>query len=190
MPAEPRVCWIDTEYDRAYASDGVSRYGAYLALNAELFEPWRDAGADGITLDPVDFALGAFACATGPIMAPGYVRCHGRVWAKKAGRCDHDGRLLLTVTLATPAPRGVPWSWRGWERQFDGTWWEPDDTRPAALGYLELRWPVDTERLHQPGRPKVPGRPNLRDAARAVARLVEVLNEVAGPVLAELEGAG
>ena len=131
MPAEP-LCWIDTEYDRAYASDGVSRFRAYLVSHAELFEPWRDAGADGITLDPVDFAIAAFACATGPVMAPGYVRWHGRVFHHRAGRCDHDGHLLLVVTLATPAPRAVPWSWRGWERQFDGTWWEPNDARPGA----------------------------------------------------------
>jgi hypothetical protein len=190
MTAEPCLCWIDTEYDRVYASDGVSRYGAYLALNASLFEPWRDQGADGVTLDPVDFATAAFNCATGPVMAPGYVRWHGRVYGNRAGRSDHDGRLLLTVSLATLAPRAVPWSWRGWERQFDGTWWEPNDARPAALAYLELRWPVATERLHQPARPDVPGRANLRDARRAVACLVDVLNEVAGPVLAELEGSG
>jgi hypothetical protein len=100
-----RVCWVDRGYDRAAASDGVSRYGAYLADKAGLFDPW-DAAPDGITRDPVEFAIAAFTVATGPIMAPGYVRWHGRVRNHGATWSEHDGRLVLSVTLAVPSRCG------------------------------------------------------------------------------------
>jgi hypothetical protein len=35
------VCWIDPDYDRANASDRVSRYGAYVRDYARLFDPSR-----------------------------------------------------------------------------------------------------------------------------------------------------
>jgi hypothetical protein len=39
--ADLLVCWIDPDYDRAYASDGMSRYGAYVRDYARLFDPGR-----------------------------------------------------------------------------------------------------------------------------------------------------
>jgi hypothetical protein len=187
MTAEPlRVCWIDRDHDRAAASDGVSRYGAYLRDHADLFDPWQEA-PDGVTGDPVEFAIAAFKVATGPIMSPGYVRWHGRVCDYGATWSEDDGRLVLSVTLAVPSPVRLPWSWRGWERDFHDRYLEPDDRRPVGLARLELRWPVGTDQLPGPGRPRRPGVPNLGDATRAVAALVDQVNTVAGPVLADLE---
>jgi hypothetical protein len=180
------VCWIDRDYDRANASDGVSRYGAYLRDHAHLFDPWQDA-PDGVTEDPVEFAVAAFRVATGPIMAPGYVRWHGRVCNYGASRSEDDGRLVVSVTLAVASSVRLPWDWRGWERDFHGHYLEPDDRRPVGLGRLELRWPVGTDQLPTPGRPRRPRIPNLRDAARAVESLVAAISATAGPVLAELE---
>jgi hypothetical protein len=181
-----RVCWVDRGYDRAAASNGVSRYGAYLAGHVGLFDPWGE-DADGVTADPVEFAIAAFRVATGPIMSPGYLRWHGRVQDHTAGRSEHDGRLLLSVTLAVPSPVRLPWDWRGWERDVHDHWLVPDDRRPVGLCRLELRWPVPTDRLPIPGRPRRPGVPNLADAARTVAVLVEQVNTTVGPILAELE---
>jgi hypothetical protein len=188
MTAEPLwMCWIDRGYDRAAASDRVSRYGAYLAGNAGLFDPWDEA-PEGITRDPVEFTIAAFKVATGPIMSPGYVRWHGRVQGHDARRSEHDGRVVLSVTLAVASPVRLGWDWRGWERDFHGDWLEPDDRRPAGLCRLELRWPVPTDRLPIPRRLRRSGVPNLADATRAVAVLVEHVNATCGPVLAELEG--
>jgi hypothetical protein len=187
MAAELLVCWVDREHDRASASDGVSRYGAYLRDHAHLFDPWQDA-PDGVTGDPVEFAIAAFKVATGPIMSPGYVRWHGRVRDYAATRSDHDGSLLLSVTLAAPPPVRLGWDWRGWERDFHGNWLEPDDRRPVGLARLELRWPVPTAQLPTPRRPRRPRVANLADAAGAVAVLVDQVNATVGPVLAELEG--
>jgi hypothetical protein len=186
MPADLLVCWIDHDHDRASASDRVSRYGAYLRDHADLFDPWGEA-PDGVTCDPVEFAIAAFKVATGPIMSPGYVRWHGRVQGYDAGRSEHDGRLLLSMTLAVPSPLRLPWSWRGWERDFHDRYLEPDDRRPVGLARLELRWPVGTDQLPTPSRPRRQGMPNLGDATRAVAVLVEQVSATVGPILADLE---
>jgi hypothetical protein len=180
------VCWIDRDHDRASASDGVSRYGAYLRDHARLFDPWQDA-PDGVTGDPVQFAIAAFKVATGPIMSPGYLRWHGRVCDYAATWSEHDGRLLLSVTLAVPSPVRLGWDWRGWERDFHDRYLEPDDARPVALARLELRWPVATDQLPAPRRPRRPGVANLAEAAGAVAMLVDQVNTTVGPVLADLE---
>jgi hypothetical protein len=187
MTTELLVCWIDPDYDRANASDGQSRYGAYLRSHARLFDPWQDT-PEGVTQDPVEFAIAAFHVATGPIMWPGYVRWHPRVCHYGVDRNDHDGRLVVSVTLATPAPLRLPGtSWRGWERDFHDRYLEPEDRGPVALARLELRWPLDSEKLHRPARPQIPGRPNLVDATTAVAVVVGSVNHTAGPVLAALE---
>jgi hypothetical protein len=186
MTAELLVCWTNRDHDRRSAAEGVGRYGAYLKLHAARFDPWQEAPGK-VTRDPVDFAAAAFQVATGPIMSPGYVGWHGRVQGHHAGRSAHDGRLVVAVTLAVPSPVRLPWDWRGWERDVHGRYLEPDDRRPLGLARLELRWPVGTERLPTPRRPKRPGIPNLRDAARAVAVLVDQVNATVGPILAELE---
>ena len=181
------VCWIDPDYDRANASDGQSRYGAYVRDYARLFDPWQDA-PDGVTRDAVEFAVAAFRVATGPIMSPGFARWHPRVCGYGAARDDYDGRLVVSVTLATPAPVRLPgWSWRGWDRDFHDRFLEPADRGPVALARLELRWPLDGDQLHPPARPRVSGQPNLVDAISAVAAVVGSVNHTAGPVLTALE---
>jgi hypothetical protein len=187
VAADLLVCWIDRDHDRASASDGRSRYRAYLNLHADLFDPWGEAPG-GVTIDPVEFAIAAFRVATGPIMSPGYLRWHDRVQGHQASRSEGDGRLVLSVTLAAPSPVRLPWDWRGWEHDLDGHWREPGDRRPTGLARLELRWPVPTDRLPVPRRlRRRPGVPDLRDATRAVAVLVEQVNATVGPILADLE---
>src|SRR6266536_6688337 len=101
------VCWVDLAWDRTNASDGVSRYGAYLRGHAEEFQPWYgEETPDGITREPGEFAAAAFQVATGPIMSPGYVRWHPRVLDHTVGYGEdpEPGRLVLKVTLATALP--------------------------------------------------------------------------------------
>jgi hypothetical protein len=182
------VCWIDRDHDRASASDGVSRYGAYLRDHADLFHPYWEEAPNRVTADPVEFAIAAFTVATGPIMSPGYLRWHGRVCDYATTWSEHDSGLIVSVTLAVPSPLRLPWDWRGWERDFHDRYREPDDSRrPVALGRLELRWPVATDQLPTPSRPRRPGVANLVDAAGAVAALVDQVNTTVGPVLANLE---
>ena len=70
MTSELLVCWIDPDDDRTSASDGQSRHGAYLRDHARLFDPFQDA-PDGVTRNPVEFAMAAVQVAAGPIMWPG-----------------------------------------------------------------------------------------------------------------------
>jgi hypothetical protein len=189
MTSELLVCWVDPDSDRTSASDGQSRYGAYLRDHARLFDPFQDA-PDGVTRDPVEFAMAAVRVATGPIMSPGFVRWHPRVCGHDTEQSD-DGLLVVSVTLAAPAPVRLPgWAWRGWERGYRDRFLEPQDRGPVALTRLELRWPLGSEQLHRPTRPRVPGRPNLVDATSAVALVVGSVNHTAGPVLAALEAGG
>jgi hypothetical protein len=190
MTAELLVCWIDLDDDRTSASDGQSRYGAYVRDHARLFDPWQDA-PDGVTRDRVEFAMAAVRVATGPIMGPGFVRWHPRVCGYGTEPSEDGGRLVVSVTLAAPAPVRLPgWAWRGWERGYRDRFLEPEDRGPVALTRLELRWPLTCDQLHQPTRPRVSGRPNLVDATSAVAVVVESVNHTAGPVLAALEAGG
>jgi hypothetical protein len=186
-----RVCWVDAAWDYAHASDGVSRYGAYLRGHTKLFEPWRGEDTpDGITCDPGEFAGAAFQVATGPIMSPGYVCWHPRVLDHKVsnGENPEPGRLVLKVTLATALPLRLGAPWWSWTEYLGRDWREPDDDRHAAPARLELRWPLPVTGLPHPRPPRQPGQPNLADAKASVRALVAAINATAGPVLAKLEG--
>jgi hypothetical protein len=40
MAADGAAFWIDYDYDRENASDGISRYGAYVRRSSTLAESW------------------------------------------------------------------------------------------------------------------------------------------------------
>jgi hypothetical protein len=186
-----RVCWIDADWDRSQASDGVSRYGAYLRTHTSLFDPWHGEDApDGVTQDPGEFAIAAFDVATGPIMSPGYVRWHPRVLDYKVSHGDNPepGRLVLQVTLAIALPLWLGSPWWSWTECLGRDWREPDEDRHAALASLVLRWPLPVASLPHPSKPTRPGVPNLADAKASVRALVGQINATAGPVLAKLKG--
>ncbi|MFI9784650.1 hypothetical protein ACIHEI_14255 [Kitasatospora sp. NPDC051984] len=58
----------DDVADRRDASDGNSRFGSYLALNAHRLHD------DGEPLSAQEFAFAVWRIATAPVMSPGYVR--------------------------------------------------------------------------------------------------------------------
>ncbi|SRR6266498_705798 len=184
-----RVCWVDSDWDRANASDRISRYGAYLRGHTELFNPWQDAPS-GITEDPGEFAIAAFRVACGPIMSPGYVRWHSRVLDQTVsyGEDPDPDRLILKVSLPTSLPLWLGSPWWGWTAYMGREWSEPEDAKHAALARLELRWPLPVTTLPRPRPPARTGQPNLQDAKAAVGALVATINATAGPVLASLEG--
>ena len=184
-----RVCWVDSDWDRSQASDGISRYGAYLRGHTELFDPWREAPS-GITRDAGEFAIAALQVATGPIMSPGYLRWHPRVLDYKLdhGENPEPGRLVCQVTLATSPSLWLGSPWWSWTTYLGRDWSEPDDASHAALARLELRWPLPVATLPHPRPPARPGYPNLADAKASVRALVAAINQTAGPVLAKLDG--
>lgn len=180
--------WIDRDYDYDQASDGHSRYAAYIRRNAAAFtDAW-----DYDTPSPAAFASAAWRVATGPIMAPGYVRSHERIHGVHVARNDWDGSLVAEVIVATgpPAPLTRMRRWRGWQAEFDAHYLEPDGQDLAHRAYMltttRLLFPLPADRL-----PTLPADEHDADltglAAAYVEVLVDELNTVVGPVLAALE---
>jgi hypothetical protein len=117
--------WIDREYDRDQASDGVSRYGHYLRSRLGWFRDtgcWEESGHAAES-----FAVVAWRIATSPVMAPGYARRHPAVLGTQVERSDWDGSLLASVEVITPWPTALTRS-RDWRR---GKWWREWPSEPV-----------------------------------------------------------
>jgi hypothetical protein len=193
MTTAPTAFWVDRDYDREYASDGISRYGAYL--RDATFEPWTDYDQQ------VEWAAFAWRRATGPVMSPGYVRYHGRVLAARLERSGWDGGLVADVTLVSAWPeqltgalvKAVPLGgreeyWQDWPADCLGgeisCYHEPSEAdvaaRPYLLTTLSLQFTVPSAALPQP--PATSGA-LLNAGQQAVAVVVAELNRIVSPVL-------
>jgi hypothetical protein len=179
---------LDDAYDHAFASDGISRLGAYLRRDRWLSAPEGD-------LEPVGFAAAVWRIATPPVMAPGYVRIRRDLTAVTAHPSDGIPDLLV-VTVHVPIgwPRGrnthpAARGWRGWirPRSFDDgpdAYHDPDEDRPALLTTARLRLPIPAGDLPVPGRDRG-GAVDLRAAKSACSVIAAHIN-AAGPLLAVL----
>lgn len=193
---------IDEDYDQAHASDGVSRYGAYVRNSvSEFAECW-----DGTWDDPqslrVDFAATAWRVATGPVMAPGYVRFHPRILDARLERNNWDGSLTATVTLAARWPQPLASShewqlgtrWQDWPvlrnlGSDDVTYNEPTEQELTRSAYLmasaRLAFPVPDAELPAP--PSGPADDLEATALTAVTRVVDALNRIVTPVVTAMD---
>jgi hypothetical protein len=185
--------WVDRDYDRSHASDGISRYGAYLRDVA--FEPWTDHD------QAVEWAAFAWRRATGPVMSPGYVRYHPRVLAARLERSGWDGSLAAAVNLVSswpeefkaPVARGLMLGdrdafWQDWPIECLGdtvSYYEPSEAdvaaRPYLLATVSLQFTVPPAALPEP--PATPAA-LLSAGQQALAVVVAELNRTVGPVLA------
>jgi hypothetical protein len=198
MSTAPAAFWVDGDYDREYASDGVSRYGAYLRDAA--FEPWTDHD------QAVEWAVFAWRRATGPVMSPGYVRYHPRVLGAQLERSGWDGSLVAGVTLVSAWPeqftaalvRAVRLGdkeayWQDWPTEYRGggttCYYEPSEAdvaaRPYLLTTLSLQFTVPPIALPQP---PATSTAVLSAGQQAVAVVVAELNRIVGPVLSAALG--
>ena len=194
MSLAPAAFWIDRDYDRGHASDGISRYGAYL--RDATFEPWTDHD------QTVEWAAFAWRRATGPVMSPGYVRCHPRVRGAQLERSGWDGSLAAGVTLVSPWPeqltralaRGVRLGeqdayWQDWPTEYRGgditCYYEPSEAdvvaRPYLLATVGLQFTVPSAELPEP---PATSADLLSAGQQAVAVVVAELNRIVSPVLA------
>ncbi len=200
-PAASAAFWIDEEYDRDQASDGISRFGAYVRKATWLAECWDGTWEDPSTRQ-ARFAASAWSTATGPVMAPGYVRHHPRVLTGEVASNSWDGTLNGVVRLVTPWPQPLAQShawhsadtwWEDWPTQPYGGdtvyYREPDDDEVAARRYLmasaTLIFPLSASAL-----PAAPAGPcdDLEDRAREAVRvLTRGMNGVVAPVIEILE---
>jgi len=186
--------WVDHDYDRDSASDGVSRYRAYL-------RQYRDDIDEALSEDgPARFAVEAWRVANSPIMAPGYVRSHPRILSARVAFNAWDGTLTGRISLVTPWPSILQGAreWRAGARWFDWpTIYTPGDgdlycdpseqdlTRNSFLmASAEMAFPIPTIGLRWPLADPVDV---LSAAQDAVSILVSQLNHVVDPVLNALE---
>ncbi|WP_051812608.1 hypothetical protein [Kitasatospora sp. MBT63] len=179
----------DDDHDRSHASGNHSRYGAHLAQHLHLLND------DGEPPRPVDFAAIAWLVATGPIMAPGYVRIRPDLHALTTFVADdHRLALRIAVPLRHHTLTRRPTRTLDWERQhnpwhdqrwacFDGP--ELAD-RPALLVTADLLIPVPDRLLITPTTTR-PGTTLTRDAKAAVRALAGYANAHAH-LVADLTG--
>jgi hypothetical protein len=196
-PTHPAF-WVDRDYDREHASDGISRYGAYLRDAA--FEPWTDQDR------AVEWAVFAWERATGPVMSPAYVRYHPRVLGARLERSGWDGGLVAGVTLVSAWPEQLTRAlaravrlgdreayWQDWPAEYRGggstCYYEPSEADVAARPYLlttvSVQFTVPSAAL--PG-PPADVAARLEAGRQAVAVVLAELNRIVGPVLSAVCG--
>jgi hypothetical protein len=186
--AASQAFWIDQDFDREHAPDGISRYGAEVRERASEFaESWGD-------ISPVTFAATAWRLAAA--LTPGYVRWHRRIVAAACLRSPWDGSLTCEVSLVSPWPAELTWTrqwwrdrgWRDWPQLF-GQYVPPSEQdltrRPHLRASLLVQAPIPLDGLPPaPAGPQdeLPGRAQL-----AVSVLVRELNDLISPMLEQLE---
>jgi hypothetical protein len=192
-----RLVYVDDRYDRENASNGVSRYGAYLRQNASLFrDGWTDEPAPIRT--PEEFAVHAWTVATGPIMFPGYVRARPDLHRVTLHRDDDDGSLYVDVHAPLyhshigGNTKRFPYAWQDWATEYDhggdkyrGRLEPRDNKRPSVLASVVVRvpgryWPhLVTPTAYE-------GRTLVDEAREAVAVVAQLINDDAGPIVAKV----
>lgn len=200
MAGGVKVFWVDAEYDREHASDGVSRYAAYAADRKASFQEIFAEDYDSADRWAVEFAAQAWSVACPPVMSPGLVASHPRVLGSRAAWDDWAGDLLLTVDLVSalpePVDRATGWSWQGWEHSVTFGFSQPqlhrDSPRHPTRGVKDhALLPVLTVvvQVLPSLMPTVnPTSWNWRTATDAVHRICDVLNDELGPIVTALDG--
>ncbi|MFJ7908213.1 hypothetical protein [Kitasatospora sp. NPDC096204] len=182
---------VDNLADRRDASDGHSRYGAYIAHHADLFHE------DGEPLRQVEFAAAAWRTATSPVMAPAYAAVRPDIDRVEV-YVDHDGgvQFCAKVGLRHNALANLPTRYPlDWER---APWSRPGESwpalvtperadRPAVLVTASVLLPIPATILAAPTTAR-PGRTLTNEAKAVVAALAEHANRNLAPLVTELLG--
>lgn len=188
------IVHMDRQADKERASDGYSRYGAYVLAREESFIDHIE-GPDA-PLTPIDFAIKAWEVATPPVMGPGLVEWRADIAAIRLGYDEDGERLVVKVELPlrhTALAARVPRTYDDW-----GVYrhWASDDYhyaehprvrpgRPAVTVMAGIRH-IPQLTLVQPGKPR--DRALVDDCLRSVdltttainAELPEIIRTVTG----------
>ncbi|MCX4911841.1 hypothetical protein [Streptomyces sp. NBC_00878] len=190
---------INDTYDRDYASNGRSRYGAYLQQRPEEFrDSWTETPQP--IESPEEFAMAAWRVATAPVMVPGYVQVRPDLRGVTLHTDDEDGTLYVDIcvplrhTHIGGDTKRFPYQWQDWqtERSYDDSVYhallEPESNKkPSVLATATVRVPGrDWPALPAP---TVYDGPKLLGEARdVVTALVAYINDDAGPMVARVLG--
>lgn len=170
---------IDEAYDQARASDGFSRYGAYLAKRLPAIV---DDDPDVLT-DPVRWAAFAWATATTPVMSPAYLDWHGPIEDIQVSW--DDGQLAVEAVLRTDLRVNLP-GWRGWDRDRHGNHLEPWHGNRIALARMTLRATLAELRLPRPPEDARSRSDVVFTARAAVSAVAVAVEDVLAPVVIAL----
>lgn len=178
---------FDESYDREMASDGRSRYGAYLRQHTRSFT-WDDGQ---VTTDAATFVRHAWEIAQSPIMSPAFLGWdEPRLQSVDCTFGDDDGGLVAVAKLAVPRPQALEGlsGFQDWDRggSFgDGGYYTPEDRslgrRPALLTSTLLRIAVPPGVLYEPV--DAPEQLTVRDAKQALRFLADFLEGQLRPIL-------
>ncbi|MFP5375161.1 MAG: hypothetical protein ACLGIO_00065 [Acidimicrobiia bacterium] len=174
---------IDEDWDRTRASDGHSRYGAYL--DARLHEL-----LEGRQVRPEEWVAWCWQVATPPVMSPGYAAWSDPIESTSCWRSDADGRLVATVVVRVPASGLVarlPRPWAGWSRGGGGLT-EPRRADFTALASVTLEGPLTGEWPAAPADlfDRVDRRSLVAAAKAAVGCVLDALDRDFGPAVEAL----
>jgi hypothetical protein len=187
---------LDREYDRDYASDGHSRYGAYLNQSQATFEEIIQDDPDDPT---VPFTSAVWRIARGPIMVPPFVASPPRVLSAQLERSEWNGQAILNVDLIGERPEALRGArpedggwYRSWPQRFGGEY-ESVGAHDLESGAYLLTTVQVLRRVPAGFLPRVDtvptrGRALLDQAVEAVEAVVRLMNREIGPLLDQLDG--
>lgn len=188
---------VQGEYDRDNASDGISRYGAYISQRwRSIQEAWEDEGISRV----IHFAAVVWNIAMPPVMTPGYLKNHQRVKDSFLYRNEEDNSLIAHVTLMTGWPAALEKSrdWQGDRRWRDGLsygrgdigYYVPSDKDVSAAPHVACMAEV-VSTINMQDLPELPPEFDSRVVPDLARQFIDVLasevNAFASPVIRALE---
>lgn len=191
-----RIVHVDREGDRDRASDGYSRYGAYVSARKHQFVDTYE-GPEA-PLEPIRFALEAWRIATPPVMGPGLVDWRPDLHKVTIGYDEDGADMMVTVELPlrhNQLAAEIPYSYKDWELQRH---WGADDyqyllepgtrrDRPTVITTVTIRHILTSVTLVTPGRPT--GRQLVDDALRSVNLTAAAINAELPEIIRTVQGA-
>ena len=194
---ERLLVYVNDDYDRENASDGVSRYGAYLRQRPDDFrDGWSDEPAPIDTAE--EFAVHAWRVATAPVMVPGYAQIRPDLRRITLHRDDDDGSLYADIHVPLRhhhiggGRKRFPYSWQDWdaERNHSGDEYpsllEPRIGKTPAVLATAVVWVPGHEWPHLITPSAYEGRTLLEEARQTVYTVAQHVNDDAGPIVARL----
>lgn len=190
------LVYVDEESDRTGASNGYSRYGAYLDSRPTEFH--EDEQPD-TPLEAEDFAAAAWRVATPPVLI-GYVVQRPDINSITAAYTE-NGDLLFKVEVPLwhgdlSSDRRPRYPWQDWTTQYDiaardDTYrraFEPDikGGRPAVLTVTNIL--VSAAGWDLPAPRHTRGRGLAEEAQHVVREIARQVNRHAGPMVAQILG--
>lgn len=184
-----QLWWLNDFHDRENASDGYSRYGAYLASRRDQLLAWTD----GACHPELECAAWCWSVATSPVMSPAYANEprdveSTHIWA------DNE---LATLVAQGGGEDGFRLPASGWVAELgwaNGRGGHVDNTYPGSRPTAYTRVKL-TAAIGHDGIPPTALEYGTRsqrenvDVAKATLRyLTTRLNDTFGPMIQHLEG--